>query len=62
MVQVSLTREELAALSEVLEGYIPDLRMEVSRTDSKSFRDMLKAREALLVKVLATLREAREAA
>jgi hypothetical protein len=53
--QVDLTPEEERMLVEILESYLSDLRMEIADTDSKDFREMLKARKAVIVKVLDAL-------
>jgi len=55
MIQISLNEHEAAVLKEVLEHYIPDLRMEIADTERKEFRDRLKEREEILKKVLALL-------
>jgi len=53
--QVDLTPEEERMLVEILESYLSDLRMEIADTDSKDFREMLKDRKAVIVKVLEAL-------
>ncbi len=50
--QVDLTGEEREILRTVLESYLSDLRMEISNTDSKDFREMLKQRKEVVRKVL----------
>lgn len=50
--QVDLTGEEREILQTVLESYLSDLRMEISNTDSKDFREMLKQRKEVVRKVL----------
>lgn len=53
--QVDLTPEEERMLVEILESTLSDLRMEIADTDSKDFREMLKDRKAVIVKVLEAL-------
>jgi hypothetical protein len=56
MFTLTLTEEERAILTMVLEEYIPDLRMEVADTDSGDLRQELKHQEAVLKKILAALK------
>lgn len=56
MFTLSLTEEERAILTAVLEEYIPELRMEVADTDSGDMRETLKHKEAVLKKILAALK------
>ena len=55
MLHVDLNDEEKELLSEVLDSYIGDLRYEIGDTDSKDYRDRLKAKEQLLKKIRASL-------
>ncbi len=55
MVQLELTPDEAETLSEVLESYLSDLRMEIADTDRQDFREMLKARKGVLIKVIEAL-------
>jgi hypothetical protein len=52
MVQMSLTPDEAALLRELLENAIIDIRKESWHTDTRSFRELLKAREKALAQVL----------
>jgi hypothetical protein len=52
MIQLDLSDEEVQVLKEVLETAHSDLRMQIADTDRKDFRDMLKARKAVIAKVL----------
>ncbi len=52
MIQLDLSDEEAQVLKEVLETAHSDLRMQIADTDRKDFRDMLKARKAVIAKVL----------
>jgi hypothetical protein len=55
MIRLELTGEESTTLSEVLESYLSDLRMEIADTESMTFREGLKGKEALLKRVIARL-------
>jgi hypothetical protein len=57
MVDLDLTEEELQILRDVLKSYLSDLRMEIADTDRVDFRDMLKDRKAVILKVLESLGE-----
>lgn len=52
MVRIELTLEQASTLRDMMESWLGDLRMEVSSTDQKDWRDALKAREALLKEVI----------
>lgn len=55
MLQIDLTHEDADVLRSVLESYLSDLRMEIANTDSMDFREMLKQRKQVLIKVLDAL-------
>ena len=55
MIELDLSEEETETLKEVLESYLSDLRMEIADTDNYDFREMLKARKALLIRVVKAL-------
>lgn len=55
MLELDLDGEEESILKMVLESYLSDLRMEIADTDSYDFRQMLKQRKAVLIKVIETL-------
>lgn len=48
MVQLELTHAQAEVLRMVLENYLTELRSEIGHTDSRAFRDKLKAREDVL--------------
>lgn len=48
MKRLELNDPEADELRYILETYLSDLRFEISNTDSKDYRDGLKAREALV--------------
>jgi len=56
MPTLQLTADEASELHSILEGYFSELRMEIERTESGSFRAKLQSREALLRKLLAELK------
>lgn len=58
MFQLDLVPEEAQMLREMLEDYLSDLRMEIADTDRKDFREVLKLRKEVILKVLATLQPA----
>jgi len=59
MVRIELQPTEAEVLKMVLESYLSDLRMEIADTDSKDFRDRLKARKMILRKVVALINAGR---
>lgn len=58
MANLELTPEEQTALIETLEQAIPDLRSEIIKTDSLPFRERLKHRKEILIRVLEDLKQA----
>ncbi len=56
MIRLDLTTAEREILIEVLDGYLSDLRMEISDTDRKDFRDGLKERKTVVMKAIDSLR------
>ena len=55
MVSIELSEEEANILRETLASFLSDLRMEIADTDRMEFRDELKRRKAVLLKVVETL-------
>ena len=55
MTTVNMTDEERTLLADVIEGYLSELRMEIGDTDSKDYREMLKDRKDILLKILSIL-------
>ncbi len=55
MIQLDLSDEEQRTLLEMVQTLLSDLRMEIANTDRKDFRDMLKGRKAILVKLIEAL-------
>lgn len=56
MTQLDLTNDEKQILIEVLESYLSDLRMEIADTDSMDFREKLKTKKSVLMKVVESLK------
>jgi hypothetical protein len=52
MLQLDLNPQEVGILQHVLESYLSDLRMEIADTDRMAFRERLKERKAVLMRVL----------
>lgn len=61
MVHLELSHTDAEVLRMVLESYLSDLRMEIADTDSKDFREGLKARKLVLRGIANRLAEARQA-
>ena len=52
MLHLDLSPHDLGILEHVLESYLSDLRMEIADTDRQAFRERLKERKAVLIRVL----------
>lgn len=52
MLHLDLNPRELGIVQHVLESYLSDLRMEIADTDLLAFRERLKERKAVLIRVL----------
>jgi hypothetical protein len=55
VIQVELSHEEQLLLRELLEVQHSELRMEIAGTDRLEYRDLLRERKAVLIKVLDVL-------
>ena len=55
MLHLDLTTEEQQTLAYLLEECISDLRMEIVDTDSVGYKEMLKHRKLVLIKLLQVL-------
>jgi hypothetical protein len=55
MYEISLSLKELEILVTAIESYLSDLRMEITDTDSKDYREMLKERKDALAGILDSL-------
>ncbi len=62
MIYLDLTRSEVGTLVAMLECELSELRMEIGNTDSQDFRDTLKAKKAVLTKVIDMLTATRQTA
>ena len=58
MIQLDLNQQDIEVLVDTLEGYLSNLRMEISATDLQDYREGLKSRKEILIKVLDELKEA----
>lgn len=52
---IQLTSKEEEILREILERYLPNLRIEVANTDDREYRKHLKEKEAFMKEMLARL-------
>lgn len=52
MITISLTPEQATAMREILTGYHNTLLLELSKADSREFRDLLRNREVVVTAVL----------
>lgn len=57
MIHIDLTEKERAMLLQMLENDLGDLRMEISDTDSYEYREDLKMRKHMMMKIIETLRK-----
>jgi len=55
MITLNLNPEEQQILVEMLNSTVSDLGMEIADTDQKDYRDMLKMRKSVLMKILQAL-------
>lgn len=55
MFQLELNDQEHKMLVEVIRSFLSELRSEVSHTDTRAFRDQLKAQEHLIKDILGKL-------
>ncbi len=55
MTRIELTVEEAGTLSEILESYLSDLRMEIAATENREWRVAMKEREFFVKKMLSRL-------
>lgn len=58
MIHLDLDEQERQILDETLQSYLSDLSYEIADTDKQDFRDQLKARRAVLVKIKEALEQA----
>ncbi len=55
MIQLDLNYQETETLASMLDSYLSELRMEIADTDRMEFREGLKDRKRLLMKILDAL-------
>lgn len=55
LLQIELTEDEQGTFKQLLQEDLSELRAEIADTDRKNYRDMLKAKEALLNRIIAVL-------
>lgn len=55
MIQLSFTPEEIQLLRNLIETCLDDLWIEIQATDNMGYKEMLRQRKALLVKLLAVV-------
>ncbi len=60
MIQLNLTQNEVAILTQLLENCISDLRIEIRETDNYEYKQMLKQRREALSKLYHAILNARE--
>ena len=61
MATLQLNDDARDALIEALEAFLSDMRFEISNTERKDFRDMLKAKRELLTDTLEKLKASQAA-
>ena len=57
MTHLDLNHQDTEVLEDVMESYLSDLRMEIADTDLQEYREGLKAKKDVLVKILDELKE-----
>jgi hypothetical protein len=62
MTSLELSPEELEILSEELQSKLSEMELEVAHTDTRDFKELLKKRQEVLVRILAKLSKAAVAA
>jgi len=50
-IEIELTPKEIEIFRDVLENFISDLRMEITDTDKQDYRESLKAKKNMIVKI-----------
>lgn len=58
MFQLSLSNEEKAVCTELLENTLSDLRMEIAHTDNSEFKKALREKKEILTQILEKLKQA----
>lgn len=60
MIQLNLTPEEIILLKGILDTCLEDLRVEIHATDNMTYKDMLKERKTILMKLMDALPQNQE--
>lgn len=60
MIKLNLTSDEQELLVTMIENAISELHDEIANTDNYDYKIMLKARKALLLKLLASISEGKQ--
>jgi Spy/CpxP family protein refolding chaperone len=55
LLQIELTEDERDTFKQMLQEELSELRAEIADTDRKNYRDMLKAKEVLLNRIIGGL-------
>ena len=55
MIQINLTQDEIQLLKSLLDTYLEDLRVEIHATDNMAYKEMLRSRKAILLKLMEAL-------
>lgn len=55
MLRIELSVDEVVEVVRVLEGYLSDLRYEISDTDSSTYKEQLRLEKGVLMEALAKL-------
>ena len=55
MIQINLTQDEIQLLKNLLDTYLEDLRVEIHATDNMDYKEMLRSRKAILLKLMEAL-------
>jgi hypothetical protein len=58
MLRIELSVDEVAEVVRVLEGYLSDLRYEISDTDSSTYKEQLRIEKGVVMEALAKLQAA----
>lgn len=60
MIKINLTNEEQQLMISMIEETLSELHDEIVNTDNYEYRDMLKTRKALLIKLLESIKESKQ--
>ena len=55
MIQLNLAQEEIQLLRSLLDTYLEDLRVEIHATDNMDYKEMLRSRKGILLKLMEAL-------